>query len=147
MNNKKGFTLMELLAVIVILGIIMFIVARSVIESVNQSKLKVRFLAAKEIAEIADAYISTEIPTKFGNECVSIKILLENGFLAEDAIDPSDENAKAKIVDSVNKENQKICLYKTSTIQEDMKPKKGITLPDDSMHEGYYFDGLVYIFK
>ena len=146
MNNKKGFTLMELLAVIVILGIIMFIVARSVIESVNQSKFKVRFLAAKEIAEIADAYIATEITD--GNKCVTIEELYKNGFLADDAIDPSDENAKIKIKESTSLNKQKICLSNETTLQEDMEPVNELSSPaDDEIHEGYSFDGLIYIFK
>ena len=93
MNNKKGFTLIELLAVIVILSVILAIATTAVIKSINDSKEKVRFLAAKDITEIAKAYMLKE-----GITCVSVEKLVDDDYLEQDVTNPkngenrSDEN-------------------------------------------------------
>ena len=56
--KNKGFTLIELLAVIVLLSIIMVIVTTNVIKNVSDSKEKAKYIAAKEIVEISEAYFA-----------------------------------------------------------------------------------------
>lgn len=58
-KNKKGFTLIELLAVIIILSIILVIATTSVLKNIKDSKEKVKYMAAKEIVDIAEAYFAT----------------------------------------------------------------------------------------
>ena len=54
MNRKnKGFTLVELLAVIVILGIVLTIATTSILKSKKDTIQKTKYIAAKEIGEIA----------------------------------------------------------------------------------------------
>lgn len=79
--KNKGFTLIELLAVIVILGIIMVIATTSVSKSLEESRKRAKFIAAKEITEIAAAYIETE--TDGGNE-----VFIENliGYYLENDV-------------------------------------------------------------
>lgn len=83
MKNKKGFTLVELLAVIVILGIIMTIATTSVIKSINDSKEKAKYIAAKEIVEIAEAYFAAN------SSATSVTISdLRSDYLESDATNP-----------------------------------------------------------
>ena len=89
MKNKKGFTLIELLAVIVILGIIMTIATTNVLKSIKQSKIKARYIAAKDITKIAEAYLATN-----NKNCVEVSELILNKYLNTDATNPADENAK-----------------------------------------------------
>ena len=93
MKNKKGFTLVEILAVIVILGILMVIVSRAVMNNINESKKRVKFLAAKEITEIAAAYLVTEALDEDGDgiqdECVSIEKLIDDEYLEKDVTNPT----------------------------------------------------------
>ena len=56
--KNRGFTLIELLAVIVLLSIIMVIVTTNVIKSVKDSKEKMKYIAAKEIVEMSEAYFA-----------------------------------------------------------------------------------------
>lgn len=60
MINKKGFTLVELLAVITVLGVIMVIATSSVMGAIEDSKKKAKFIAAKDIVTIASAYMEAQ---------------------------------------------------------------------------------------
>ena len=87
MKNKKGFTLIELLGVITILGIIMVIATGSVLKIIENSKIKAKYIAAKEITEIAAAYMETE-STRYGDNCVWVKSMINNKYLEEDVTNP-----------------------------------------------------------
>lgn len=132
MKNKRGFTLIELLAVIVILGVILVIATTSVIKSISSSREKAKYTAAKEIANIAEAYIATEDveENEEGNKCVSISTLIEEGYLEKDVTNPlTGENGG-------DFEGQMVC---TSS----KKSQEGYEESDGS----YNFDGYEYILK
>lgn len=84
MNRKnKGFTLVELLAVIVILGIVLTIATTSVLRSKKDTIQKTKYMAAKEIVEIAEAYmIANNINS------VDFRKLCEDGYLESNVTDP-----------------------------------------------------------
>ena len=130
MKNKKGFTLIELLAVIVILGIILVIATTNVIKSISTSREKAKYTAAKEIVNIAEAYIATEDVKENdeGNKCVDIKTLIEKGYLEKDVTNPlTGENGG-------NFEGQMVCISSKKS-QDGYEPSDG----------SYNFDGYEYI--
>lgn len=55
--NRKGFTLIELIAVIVILGIILVIVAPNVYNAYKSSKLKSEEIFTERLSQTIDSYI------------------------------------------------------------------------------------------
>lgn len=128
MKNKKGFTLIELLAVIVILGVIMTIATTSVLKNIKQSKIKARYIAAKDITEIASAYLATT-----NIDCVSVKELIDNDFLNNDVTNPNDENAK-NISSTNDVSNQYVCKSYSSKEQQDYVLKNKV----------YHFNGYCY---
>ena len=85
MKNKKGFTLVELLAVIVVLAIILVIAGTSVIGYINSSKEKTKFIAAKEIVSMAEAYFAVNTDKTY----VSVETLVDEGYLEEDVTNPA----------------------------------------------------------
>ncbi len=103
MKNKKGFTLIELLAVIVILGIIMTIATTNVLKSIKQSKIRSRYIAAKDITAIASAYLDTK-----NKNCVEVSELIGEDYLNDDVTNPADENAK-NISNRSEMNNQYVC--------------------------------------
>lgn len=173
-KNKKGFTLIELLAVIVILAVIMAIATTAVLSAINSSKKKTRYLAAKEIGEMAVAYIASEkasitlndsdlkvvASVMFGAkeeekvECVWVDTLVKDGYVEEDATDPyTGEN----IGDSSSLSNQLVCVYSSSEEQDDyelqetpleitytVNGKEGVMTLPSSYYY-YSFDGYRYI--
>lgn len=67
--NKKGFTLVELLAVIVILGVLLLIAVPSVTNIINNSKKKAFASAAKLMIENVESAASIEKATGSINVC------------------------------------------------------------------------------
>ena len=139
MERKNGFTLIELLAVIVVLSIILVIATSSVIKNINDSRAKAKYIAAKEIVDIASAYIETEtdgiyIETEtdgIDKECVKVKDLIDKDYLEKDVTNPkTGENGNID-------DNQAIC--KSDSFSSKSQVEYG-----NNNGKGYYFDGYMY---
>ena len=81
-SNKYGFTLVELLAVIVILGLILVIVVPKITKTINNSKMRTLELTARSIAKSAEEkYVENET---FGTEeeilCEGISGISDNDY-------------------------------------------------------------------
>ena len=76
MGNKNGFTLVELLAVIVVLGIIMVIAG----SSVNAIKKNANISEAKEIEEMIES-LGADVYINYQEGDYSIQDLYEKGYL------------------------------------------------------------------
>ncbi len=131
MKNKKGFTLIELLAVIVILGVILVIATTSVIKNINDSRKKAKYTAAREIVDIASAYMVAE---RVDGNCVSVSDMINDDYLEDDVTNPlTGENISGS--DDVS--NQKVC-------KEESQAQDDYELQEDSY---YSFDGYKYYVK
>ena len=127
MKKNKGFTLVELLAVIAVLGIIMVIVGVNVSKAVKDSRIKAKFIAAKEIVTMASAYITTE---NSGN-CVDVQTLINDGYLEKDLTNPATGENGGVFT------NQKVC-------REDVQKQTDYELKEDKY---YFFDNYKYYVK
>ena len=67
--NKKGFTLVELLAVIVILALLIVIVANTAIPAMNNAKKKSLETYAKKVMQKAKENCAAEKMANMGNMC------------------------------------------------------------------------------
>lgn len=125
MKENKGFTLIELLAVIVVLGIIMTIATNLVINNINDSKKRAKFIAAKEITEIASVYMATEYHEE---SCVGIDELIEKEYLEKDVTNPKTGENGGDFA------SQRVCPVEDSSEQDGY-------LANNNKYE---FDGYVY---
>ena len=93
--KKKGFTLVELLAVIVILSLILVIAVPSVNKYIKQSKEKAYNTQISTIIEAAQAYASTNPELLPNRENISVKITLgqlkSSGLIKEEVKNPNDD--------------------------------------------------------
>ena len=83
MKNKKGFTLVELLAVIVLLSIVGVIGVTTIIGRMRKSKEKAMFIAAQDIVSIAEAYIETR-----GGNSASVSDMVSSRLLDSNVSNP-----------------------------------------------------------
>ena len=90
---KKGFTLAEILGVIVIVGILLVLIVPAVINRITESEDEVKGATGNIIYDAADQYIKEHPdlypPGQSGRYCITIKSLIEDGKLVEPVIDPS----------------------------------------------------------
>ena len=128
MKKNKGFTLVELLAVIAVLGIIMVIVGVNVSKAVKDSRIKAKFIAAKEIVTMASAYITTENPE---GGCVEVKTLINEDYLEKDLTNPATGENGGDFT------KQRVC-------REDVKKQTDYELKENSY---YLFDNYKYYVK
>ena len=97
--KKDGFTLVELLAVIVILGVLALIITISTRTTINNSKTKLSQIQIQKVEESAKIYYLNEgVNEAFydideSKTCVNVSYLIENDYLEENEIkDPKDNS-------------------------------------------------------
>ncbi|MBE6161277.1 MAG: type II secretion system protein [Firmicutes bacterium] len=88
MNNKKGFTLVELLAVIVVLAIIILVAMPNVLSAMDKARRNALVTEASEFAKIAQAAYSDDAMNgglTTGNSetgyCYSMDYLINKGYM------------------------------------------------------------------
>lgn len=89
MKNKKGFTLVELLAVIVILGVLLVTATPMVFNAIKDSKKKTKCKVVKEVVAIYKSYAylnKTETCVK-NNSC-TFEYLIGKGYLDSEITSP-----------------------------------------------------------
>ncbi len=80
-NNKKGFTLVELLAVIVVLAIIMVIAIPSVMDSMNKARKNSFKIYAQKVLNTANTQYQTDLLTTGSSSktCYNLSELMKQG--------------------------------------------------------------------
>ena len=114
---KKGFTLVELLAVIVILGVISLITVVSVNSLLSDSKSSLSKVQKHNIEEAAKTYYLKEGMDE-NAVCISVGDLISKGYV--DAKEVKDPKTKQTLIGSVSisySENQYIYEYKEKSCE------------------------------
>lgn len=108
---KKGFTLVELLGVIVIIGIIGVIITPLIVNIINDSKNDANEIQAETIRRAAKNYVEANIYT-LPEDChtttgctITIKDLKEGGFLENKNLTNAKTNEKIS-------DDAKVAIYK-----------------------------------
>ena len=118
--NKKGFTLVELLAVIVILAIIITIAVPSTIAVSNKIKKKMYNTKVDMIMDAAKMYgqdNSSKVNSDENSCNVLVKVsdLINGGYVKKDDVD----NGKVlSPIDNSSMNDLQICLYKKNNTRE-----------------------------
>lgn len=90
---KKGFTLVELLGVIVLLGLLTIIAAPPILNQIKKTKEKLSSATETLLSSAAEEYVEehlTNYPIKDGNVyCITLKTLVDYDKLKSPIIDAS----------------------------------------------------------
>lgn len=89
--NKKGFTLVELLVVIVILGVIMSIAIPSITSSIERSKDKQKTQIIKLIESAGELYVDKHKNTVKTGQITLDKLIGDGLITAQEMKDPFNE--------------------------------------------------------
>lgn len=93
--KKKGFTLVELLAVITLLALIMIVVVTSTSASNRNMRKDLKESEVRLIYSAAETYIQknkNEYPTVEGNiYCISLKDLINEGLLEDNLVNAMED--------------------------------------------------------
>ena len=139
MSNKKGFTLVELLAVIVILGFLMILVIPTYIYIFNGIKRDSLSAKISEIETAAFKYGSSIKDEIKEQRCQSITIddLIKKGLIE------SDSNSKNEVIDpTTNKSLKGIVMICYSNKDLDIVANYAVPYEQNKI---YYKDDKVYI--
>ncbi|WP_167577556.1 type II secretion system protein [Ammoniphilus sp. YIM 78166] len=115
-NNQRGVTLIELLAVVVILGIIAAIAAPSVITNFSDAKKNADSQTEKIVIDAAQRYMLDDAKNvTFNNNSatITIAVLKEKGYLTSEP-KWSDNNAVANVVLTQDATTKKVTSYSVS---------------------------------
>ena len=149
--NKKGFTLAELLGVIVLLGILATVAFPPLLNQLNKSKEKLSDATLKVLGTAAEQYIddhSSSYPIKDGNVyCISLETLVNYNYLKSPIMDAStgeeisekDNYIKFKInkFNDYDYELTTNCSEDSSIVSKDTLPNKTYTTGDAVTLGGY----------
>ena len=149
--NKKGFTLAELLGVIVLLGILATVAFPPLLNQLNKSKEKLSGATLKVLGTAAEQYIddhSSSYPIKDGNVyCISLETLVNYNYLKSPIMDAStgeeisekDNYIKFKInkFNDYDYELTTNCSEDSSIVSKDTLPNKTYTTGDAITFGGY----------
>ena len=91
--NKKGFTLVELLVVIVILGVIMSIAIPSITSSIERSKDKQKTQIIKLIESAGELYVDKHKNTVKPGQITLDKLIGDGLITAQEMKDPFNEKS------------------------------------------------------
>ena len=117
MRKRKGFTLVELLAVIVILAIVLIIAVPGVLSSINKTKNNAYESQLKIIKEAAKNYIVGERSsvvwegTDPAVTIVSLTRMKEYGYLDKKIVDPRDQSELKHLAVEVKKDASNSISY------------------------------------
>lgn len=81
MKNQKGMTLIELMAVVVILGILAAVAGTAIMNSFDKSKTNADATSVKVIQEAAQRYVMDKNPADTALTDITIQKLVDEGYL------------------------------------------------------------------
>ena len=146
MRKKNGFTLVELLSTIVILGVILSITAYLVIRNINKAKDDAKLITYNNIKSAAKVYNDEvagywSIKDDYEYSCISLGDMIENGYFKEDTINKNDKLSKNTKIKVIRDKNSKVIKETSFSFEDSILPdvncayQAGVSISTDNKGE------------
>ena len=121
---KKGFTLIELMAVVVIISLVCLLTFPNIVNQIKKSKDANKDNVEKVVISAAKRYVNDNIDkyNEEGDYCIAVQDLINNDYLKEDIVkdeenDITDYSVSLMLSDKYVYELKKVCKENTSNIE------------------------------
>lgn len=120
---KKGFTLIEVMAVVVIISLVCLLTFPNIVNQIKKSKDANKDNVEKVVISAAKRYVNDNIDKySEGDYCIAVQTLIDNDYLKEDIVngeenDITDYSVSLMLSDKYVYELKKVCKENTSNIE------------------------------
>lgn len=142
--NKKGFTLVELIGVVVILGLIALIAFPSLLNQINSSKKEISELIEEIVISSSKSYVENNSQNSPKKYCIPIEELIDDGYLAKEMVKEELDKLKSKSVMVTYYDNKYNYELVDSNDCYVCKSVKTVTIDDANVPTGQYNVGDEY---
>lgn len=127
---KKGFTLIELMAVVVIISLVCLLTFPNIVNQIKKSKDANKDNVEKVVISAAKKYVNDNIDkyNEEGDYCISVQALIDNDYLKEDIVNDKDNDFQSSAVFIENRDSLKFkviddgtCKFKVYNIGDKVK--------------------------
>ena len=127
MRKKNGFTLVELLSTIVILGIVVSVTVYIVMKNINKAKDNTELITYNNIKSAAKVYndeVASYWNTKDDYEysCISLGNMIEIGYFDENTIDKNDKLSKDTMIKVIRDKDSKVIKETSFSFEDSILP-------------------------
>ena len=127
MRKKNGFTLVELLSTVVILGVVLSVTVYIVMKNINKAKDNAELITYNNIKDISKIYTDEvasywNIKDDYEYSCISLGNMIEIGYFDENTINKSDKLSKDTMLKVIRDKDSKVIKETSFSFEDSILP-------------------------
>ena len=127
MKKKNGFTLVELLSTVVILGVVLSVTVYIVMKNINKAKDNAKLITYNNIKSAAIVYndeVSSywNVKDNYEYSCISLGNMIEIGYFDEKVIDENDKFSKGTMIKVIRDKDSKVIKETSFSFEDSILP-------------------------
>ena len=127
MRKKNGFTLVELLSTVVILGVVLSVTVYIVMKNINKAKDNAELITYNNIKDISKIYTDEvasywNIKDDYEYSCISLGNMIEIGYFDENIINKNDKLSKDTMLKVIRDRDSKVIKETSFSFEDSILP-------------------------
>ena len=127
MRKKNGFTLVELLSTVVILGVVLSVTVYIVMKNINKAKDNAELITYNNIKDISKIYTDEvasywNIKDDYEYSCISLGDMIEIGYFDENTINKNDKLSKDTMLKVIRDKDSKVVKETSFSFEDSILP-------------------------
>ena len=127
MRKKNGFTLVELLSTVVILGVVLSVTVYIVMKNINKAKDNAELITYNNIKDISKIYTDEvssywNVKDNYEYSCISLGNMIEIGYFDENTINKNDKLSKDTMLKVVRDKDSKVIKETSFSFEDSILP-------------------------